>query len=258
MNDFRFVALEDLVALAASSNAERLAYGTDAPQFGELWMPHGRGTFPVVLLVHGGCWSSHFPGLELVRPLAEALVARALAVWNIEYRRLGDPGGGYPGTFRDVAAAADMLRSLADRYPLDLARTVAVGHSAGGHLALWLAGRRRIKRDSLLWQPDPVALRRAISLGGLGDLKTMHQYAGAYVCGETTIPSLIDLPGRGEDAYSDTSPIRLLPLGTPQTMIVGVFDSALPPFFSSTYHDAALAEERTSRSLPFKMRRILM
>lgn len=220
----------------------RLAYGGAAPQFGELWLPPGPGPYPVVVLVHGGCWRKDLPGLELVRPLAEALRDRGLAVWNVEYRRIGEEGGGFPGTFLDVAAAADYLRVLAARHPLDLQRLVAVGHSAGGHLALWLAGRARIAADSPLHAADPIAFRHVASIGGFGDLKAAHEYAGQSVFGPETIPTLTGAGSRGEAAYADTSPVNLLPFGVPVTMIVGVFDAAAPPFYDIQYRDAATAK----------------
>jgi acetyl esterase/lipase len=233
------VTYEEMLQRARPAPPASVAYGAAAEQFGELWLPRGSGPFPVVLLVHGGCWRSALPGLEFVRSFAAALEARGLAVWNVEYRRIGNEGGGYPGTFLDVAAAADHLRALAREHPLDLRRVVAVGHSAGGHLALWLAGRPRIPASSRLHSSDPLGLRHVFSLGGLGDLKAMHEYAGDVVCGAGTIPLLTGAAERGEDPYSDTSPVNLLPLGIPATMIVGAYDAALPPFFNASYREAA-------------------
>src|SRR5262245_47737504 len=177
------VSYEEMLQRSVQPPRLRLTYGDDPAQFGELWLPDGAGPFPVVLLVHGGCWRSALPGLEFVRSFAAALRARGLAVWNVEYRRLGDDGGGYPGTLLAVATAADFLRELARRHPLDLERVVAVGHSAGGHLALWLAGRPRIADSSPLRARDPLRLQHVFSLGGLGDLKAMQDYHGDVVCG---------------------------------------------------------------------------
>lgn len=119
-----------------------VTYGDLPSQFGTLWRPEGDGTgrVPVVVLIHGGFWRDAFD-LSLMTPLSRDLFARGYAVWNIEYRRLGDDGGGWPTTFDDVAAAADHLAELADEHLLDLDRVAYVGHSAGGHLALWAAGR---------------------------------------------------------------------------------------------------------------------
>lgn len=235
------VSLDELAARHVPDSGDRLAYGPQAQNFGELWLPSGDGPFPIVILIHGGCWRNDLPGLELVRPLAQALRARGAAVWNIEYRRLGDECAGYPGTFQDVAAAADHVRVLAQRHPLELKRCVALGHSAGGHLALWLAARHRIPACSVLQCPDPLQLTHAISVGGLGDLKAMQDYSAAAVCGVDTIPKLIDIANRGERAYEDTSPASLLPFGVPMTLMVGVFDSALPPFFDQRFGDMAVA-----------------
>ena len=116
------------------------AYGPGTDRFGELWRPAGDGPWPVVALLHGGFWRARRT-LELMRPLAADLAGRGFAAWNLEYRRVGQPGGGWPGTFQDVAAGLDHLAELAGREPLDLDRLVVAGHSAGGHLALWSAAR---------------------------------------------------------------------------------------------------------------------
>src|SRR5262245_2297950 len=110
---------------ASAEGAIRIAYGSGPSQFGELWLPvQAGGSLPVVVLVHGGCWQSSY-GRDLMDPLAKDLSSRGFAVWNIEYRRLGETGGGYPGTFSDVAQAFDALRTVAQRYPLNLAKIVA-------------------------------------------------------------------------------------------------------------------------------------
>src|SRR5262245_62366097 len=201
------ISYEEMLARVVAPPPVRESYGSRAEQFGELWLPTGAGPFPVVLLVHGGCWRNTLPGLEFVRSLAAAFVERGLAVWNVEYRRIGDDGGGYPGTFLDVAAAADFLRTLSRRRPLDLERVVAVGHSAGGHLALWLAGRSRIATASPLRASDPLMLRHLFCLGGLGDLKAMYEYTGDNVCGAGTMALLTGAADRADDPYSDTSPV---------------------------------------------------
>src|SRR5439155_8576098 len=142
----------------------------DSLQFGELRLPKGRGPFPVAIVIHGGCWRSDYD-LKHVGPLAGALTERGIATWTIEYRRIGDPGGGWPGTFEDVAQAADHLRALARRYPLDLHHVVAIGHSAGGHLALWLAARPGLPPDAALASADPLPISGVVGLAAISDLR---------------------------------------------------------------------------------------
>ncbi len=119
------------------SPPEKVPYGEHRSQYGELALPDGDGPHPVAVLVHGGRWE-HFYGRQIMRPQAEDLVARGWATWNVEYRRLGGDGG-YEATHADVAAAVDLLAERPE--PLDLSTVVAIGHSAGGQLALWLAAR---------------------------------------------------------------------------------------------------------------------
>jgi acetyl esterase/lipase len=122
----------------------------------------------VAVLVHGGCWVSDYPGAELVAWLADALRAQGVAVWSITYRRVGlernTMGGGYPATFLDAGAALDYLRVVAPRHGLDLSRVVTTGHSAGGHLALWLAARPRLPADSPLRVAAPLPVKAVVSL----------------------------------------------------------------------------------------------
>src|SRR5438132_9320670 len=119
---------------------ERIAYGPDRFQFGDLRLPSGSGPRPVAIVIHGGFWREKYD-LEYIVPVCEALTAAGVVTWNLEYRRIGNAGGGWPGTFEDVAAGADHLHSLAHEFNLDLNRVIAIGHSAGGHLAFWLASR---------------------------------------------------------------------------------------------------------------------
>jgi acetyl esterase/lipase len=116
-------------------------YGEAALQVVDVWLPKRSGRHPVVVLIHGGCWQSEVADRRIMNWIADDLRKRGIAVWNIDYRGVDRAGGGYPGTFADVAAAADALREHAAQYKLDLSSVVALGHSAGGHLALWLAGR---------------------------------------------------------------------------------------------------------------------
>ncbi len=134
----------------------RLPYGPAPQQFGELRVPQGKAKHPVVIVLHGGFWRNKYR-LNLMDSLCESLELMGVASWNLEYRSIGDPGGGWPGTCQDVASGASYLRMIADAHHLDVSNTLAMGHSAGGHLALWLASRQKLKA--------------AIGLGAVADLQ---------------------------------------------------------------------------------------
>jgi acetyl esterase/lipase len=225
----------DALALPRPAADQRLAYGAGPFQFGELRLPSGRGPHPVAVVVHGGCWLAEYD-LGHVSSLAAALAESGVATWSVEYRRVGDDGGGWPGTFLDVAAAADRLRELAEEFPLDLERVVAVGHSAGGHLALWLAARHRLPTDDPFKGRDPLPLVGVVALAGIPDLAA---YAAPAGCG-AAVPDLLggalaEVPERLRRA----SPIELVPLGVPQTLVVGGLDAIVPAEQARSYAEAA-------------------
>jgi acetyl esterase/lipase len=161
-----------------------------------------------------------------------------VATWTIEYRRIGDPGGGWPGTLADVAAAADHLRAIAPAYNLDLDRVTTVGHSAGGHLALWLAARARLPAGHALAAPDPLPVRRAVGLAAVSDLRMCWELRLSNgVVGEFLGGSPDTVPAR----YAVASPAALLPLGVPQVLIHGTEDDSVPFAMSAVYRDTAVA-----------------
>lgn len=206
----------------------RIAYGQAPAQVVDLFLPKGRGPHPVVVLIHGGCYLAEYQGLAQTSGIAADLARRGFAVWNVEYRKLGEAGAGYPGTFLDVADAVDRIRAEGPRYHLDTGRVVALGHSAGGHLAIWAAARAKLPKSSPLWRADPLPIRAVVSLGGIGDLQGQGDvFAGA--CGPEPIPKIIGKATR-ESPYADTSPAELLPLGVRVVMISGAFDHVMPPF----------------------------
>lgn len=211
----------------------RIAYGPAPAQVADLFLPKGRGPHPVVILIHGGCYLAKYQGLAQTSGIAADLATRGYAVWNIEYRKLGEAGAGYPGTFLDVADAVDDIRKAAPRYGLDTNRVLAIGHSAGGHLALWAAARARVPKASPLWRADPLKISTVISLGGIGDLEGQGDiFAGA--CGPEPIPQIISLADRAQ-AYADTSPAELLPSGARVLMIAGDLDHVMPPPTGEAY-----------------------
>jgi len=161
------------------------------------------------------------------------LAAHGVAVWNIEYRRLGDSGGGYPGTYQDVGAAIDKLRSEAKARNLDLSKIVIAGHSSGGVLSLWAAGRQNVPKSSPLYVADPLRPRSVVAISALGNLKGFAPLM-TWICGDDFKAESILGKASNErpDPYSDTSPRALLPFGVPQLVMTGVYDSYLPPYMS--------------------------
>jgi acetyl esterase/lipase len=209
----------------------RIAYGPDALQFGELRLPRGAGPYPLLIAVHGGYWRARYDHVYLGFA-CEALREAGIATWNIEYRRIGNDGGGWPGTFTDVGHAADAVQEFAAEYTLDLERVAAIGHSAGGHLALWLAGRARIPVDSPLHVDDPLPLRGAVSLAGVCDLRE----AWALRLSDAIVRDLMGgIPEDVPDRYAAGSPPELLPFGVPQVIMHGVQDDSVPLGISERY-----------------------
>jgi acetyl esterase/lipase len=232
------VAYDEVASLAPATNGERISYARESPhQFGVLRLPIGRGPHPVVALVHGGCWLADYDHAH-VESAAEALRALGVAVWSIEYRRLGQDGGGWPGTFRDVALGLDHLRALAHRYALDLGRIVAVGHSAGGHLALWLAARPKLAPSSDLFVADPLAIAGVVSLAGIADLRAYTLGSGR--CNASVVPLLGGAVAHVSARYAEASPVELAPLGVPLRIVHGARDAIVPV----TQSEALAAAER--------------
>jgi alpha/beta superfamily hydrolase len=216
------------------------SYGAAPLQVGELRLPRGRGPFPVGIVVHGGCWHSKVEDRTGIAPIADALTKRGIATWTISYRRIGDAGGGWPGTFEDVAAATDHLRRLAKSHPLDLSRVSVIGHSAGAHLALWIASRSKLSPE--VAGKDPLKIAAVYAIDGPGALAPFLP-VDKEVCGMPVIEQLMGgLPAAKAEAYRLASPADHLPLGVETHLIM----ADLTPFMEP-YRDAATAKgERVS------------
>ena len=211
----------DLDELAKAPAGTKHAYGDDPLQFGELTLPAGSGPHPVVVFIHGGCWLGQYD-LPHSRALAVALAKDGFAVWNLEYRRVGNPGGGWPGTFLDIARGADHLTTLAGKHKLDLSRVIACGHSAGGQLALWLAGRHKIPTASELYSPKPLDIFGVLALAPASQLDQLHE---KKVCGHVVDKLIGGSPEAFPARYDHTTPSRLAPLGARQIILVGTRDT---------------------------------
>jgi len=222
------MTLDDYMALTGPAPAVTLRYGAAPSQYAELFLPSGTGPFPVAVLVHGGCWTKEYGGITQLRNVAGALAARGIAVWNVEYRRVDEPGGGYPGTYQDMNAALDLLARTAREQPLDLGRLVAVGHSAGGQLVQWLAARPRIPTSSPLYRKDVVPVRQVVSLGGLADLR--REAALLKSSCDREIVELAGTPSAARpDVFADTNAGDLMPNGSHTILITGELDTVSPP-----------------------------
>jgi acetyl esterase/lipase len=219
----------DVDALPASKPVLVEAYGTAPAQVGELRLPAAPGPHPVVIVIHGGCWWKGFATKQNTAALASRLTEKGFATWNIEYRQAGetgpdgkysgDAGAGWPGTFKDWAAATDHLRELAKRYPLDLTRVAVTGHSAGAHAALWVASRHKLPKDSEIASPDPLKIGAVVAIDGPGD-------PGAEIalfeqgCGVPAGKAMFGgSPAEQPKRWAEGSPQAQLPLGVKSALV---------------------------------------
>jgi acetyl esterase/lipase len=231
----------DLLSQEKPTPTETIKIGEGETDIIDLWLPETPGPHPVVIMVHGGCWQKSIADRTLMNYGAEDLRKRGMAVWNIEYRGVDEAGGGYPGTYLDVAKAADALRDYAEDYNLDLSRVAGTGHSAGGHLVTWLAGRKNLAGESPLYRANPIALRGVINVGGLADLELSARVTERSCLGEI----LDDLTGapseQRPDVFVDTSPIHLLPLGIEHVSLSGDLDRISPAGLARDFRNKAAA-----------------
>jgi acetyl esterase/lipase len=191
----------------------RLAYGPEPLQFGDLRVPAGEGPFPLAIVLHGGYWKAIY-NLIHTGHLCRALSEQGIATWNVEYRSVGVPGGGWPAAGEDVARAVEFV----DELPIDHSGVVLVGHSAGGQLALWAGKRAQL----------PV-----VAVAPVSDVRESAQRTG---------PDGAPARFMAAEHFAEGSPLELLPLGVPQIVIHGTEDDGVPYAMSERYVEAAGGE----------------
>jgi acetyl esterase/lipase len=197
---------------------------------------------PVVMFVHGGWWKAAYD-LEYAGHLCEALRKKGVATWSIEYRRVGDDGGGWPGTFQDVAAGYEYLAEVAKSFPLDLNKLVVSGHSAGGHLAFWLAGRHHVPQDSPVAKPaGKLPVHGAVALAGAVGLQMTIDLAGYFTFAHDKYEVYALMggpPSEYGDRYKAGDPADLLPFNVPQVLVQGTEDNQIPPGLPNKWAERA-------------------
>jgi acetyl esterase/lipase len=215
-----------------------IPYGSDPHQFGELRIPAGGIRSPVLILVHGGCWESAYD-YHYMTHLAYWFVQHGVATWTIEYRRVGDAGGGWPHSLQDVATAADALRNVQKTHDsLDLRHVYVAGHSSGAQLALWLASRDQLPEGSELYRERPLEVRGVLALSAITDLEKYRE-GPAGSCHASVDKLLGGDPQRFPRRYRETSPSQRLPLGVPQVFVQGERDPIVDGASVRAYVDAA-------------------
>jgi acetyl esterase/lipase len=209
---------QDILDLPPPAADIRLPYGTDPNQFGDLRRPIAKGPFPVVMNLHGGFWRAKYD-LAHAGHLCAALTAHGYVTWNVEYRRAGNPGGGWPGTLEDIANAYRFLPQIAKRYDLDPTRVLVIGHSAGGQLAICLAAHE-------------ATVQCAVSLAGVLDLERAYSQ---HLSNDAVLEFLGGMPKSVPEHYREADPMQLSISKARQAVLCGTEDNTVPPDFSRNY-----------------------
>jgi acetyl esterase/lipase len=210
---------EDILTLPPPPADARVPYGDDPNQFAEIRVPKTKGPFPVAMNIHGGFWRAKYD-LTHAGHLCAALTAKGIATWNVEYRRVGNKGGGWPGTFEDVRSAYRYLAQVDKKYNLDLAKLLVMGHSAGGELALCLAAHE-------------ASVKKVVSLAGVVDLKQAYEQ---HLSNDAVVEFLGGKPSEVPEHYHEADPMEeAMPQSTVQWLIHGAGDDVVPSTFSRNY-----------------------
>jgi acetyl esterase/lipase len=212
---------DDILSLKPPPADARFAYGADPNQFLDLRLPapgKSKGPHALIINIHGGYWRAKYD-LEHAGHLCAALTAKGLATANLEYRRVGNEGGAWPGTFADIRSAYSFLVQNAQAHRLDTRRVAVLGHSAGGQLALCLAAH------------EP-SLTRVVSLAGVVDLQRAYQL---HLSNDAVVEFLRGTPSEVPDHYREADPMQLAIPQARQWLIHGSADDVVPPDLSRDY-----------------------
>jgi acetyl esterase/lipase len=211
---------EDILSLAPPKADARLSYGADPNQFADLRLPKEKGPHPLAINIHGGFWRAKYD-LGYAGHMCAALTAKGIATANLEYRRVGNPGGGWPGTFADIRTACQFLLQSARQYQFDASRVIVMGHSAGGQLALCLAAHES-------------AVKAVVSLAGVVDLQRAY---GLHLSNDAVVEFLGGTPAEVGDHYREADPMKIA-VKAPQWLVHGAADDIVTPAFSRDYVNA--------------------
>jgi len=228
----------DILSRAPPKADSRSVYGPSPENFIEFRFPRRSGPSPVLLVLHGGFWQEAYD-LSHMDPLCAAVTPGGVITCNVEYRRIGNRGGGWPGTFLDAAHATDYIfEEMSSDSRFDLGRVAALGFSAGGHLALWLSGRHRVRADSPIRSKPAGRLVGVVSIAGVSDLRKAWEH---QVGGDAVVRLMGGTPGEHPDRYDAGSPIELLPVGVKQILVHGTNDEVVPLWQSEAFVERAKA-----------------
>jgi acetyl esterase/lipase len=219
---------DSILSLTPPPADARVNYGADENQFFDLRLPKSKAPFPLVINIHGGYWRAKY-NLDHASHLCAALTAKGLATANLEYRRVGNPGGTWPNTFADIRSAYQFLIQSARQRGFDLEKVLVMGHSAGAQLALCLAAHER-------------TVTRVVSLAGVVDLQRAYQL---HLSNDAVVEFLRGTPAEVPDHYREADPMELAIPQARQRLIHGSSDDVVPPAFSRDY--VSVKQKRSGR-----------